>query len=270
MIWCSESESKVSGGLGAAEALTVDRRAGETDCVDDSSLWRTDAVAAPRCKLRVSEGGSAEWHEDRRLGSPSPESTASAILIDQLMTWTHTRTRSVSLTLKSNTPQNRSSLGNQLYFPEAVKVASSPVNDRRFNYINFWTTPRLVSSHLATFFLLPFLWLMAPCASNTGFPSQSHHFGVLFPATLFGEWLRTRRSVGSHVYVFTSVRSHLRRRSPVPVCSWQVSRHSVMMYSLLWYKQRKCSKSLCQPRDLCTVFYYCLYSNAAVNKDKRL
>lgn len=122
MIWWSESERKVSGGLGAAEALTVDRRAGETDCIDDSSLWRTGAVAAPRCKLRVSEGGSAEWHEDRRLGSHRPESTASAILIDQLTTRTHTRTRSVSLTLQSNMPHNRSSLGNQLYFSEAVKV----------------------------------------------------------------------------------------------------------------------------------------------------
>lgn len=88
MISCRESENRGAaevkgfGGLGAAEALTVDRRAEETDCIDDSSLWRTGAVAAPRCKLRVSEGGSAEWHEDRRRRvSQRTESTASAILI---------------------------------------------------------------------------------------------------------------------------------------------------------------------------------------------
>lgn len=83
----------------AAEALTADRRAGETDCVDDSSLWRTGAVAAPRCKLLVTEGGSAEWREDRRLQvTQRPESApASAILISGRFGRAHIHTHAVCL-----------------------------------------------------------------------------------------------------------------------------------------------------------------------------
>lgn len=75
------AEVKGFGGLGAAEALTVDRRAEETDCVDDSSPWRTGAVAAPRCKLRVSERGA--WNGMRTGGPESVREprARSAILI---------------------------------------------------------------------------------------------------------------------------------------------------------------------------------------------
>lgn len=142
MISCRESENRGAaevkgfGGLGAVEALTGDR---ETDCTDDSWLWRTGAAAAPRCKLRGSEGGSAEWHEDRTESVRGPRALRRRYWsADDLSAHTHVRThtRSDSGTAQSNMSEYRGTLGNQLYFSEPEKVAFRLVNYRRFNSIN--------------------------------------------------------------------------------------------------------------------------------------
>lgn len=207
----------------AAEALTAARRAGETDCADDSSPRRTGAAAAPRCKLLVTEGGSPEWREDRRhRATQTPESPPAPVIPTS---WRFERARghthAVILRCR-NQIWNRGDLMKLFYFSEGANI----VFIISALYLLILDTGQTRSCSPGRVFLL-FLWLMDPSGSGAGFPSQSQQFNFLFPAM----WLRTRRSFRSHVYVFTSVRSHLHRSSPEPGCAWQLPRWSAVILS---------------------------------------
>lgn len=144
---------------------------------------------------------------------------------------------------------------NRLVFTE--KVLHVGYNDKNVQPIDFTQNSNLLRQLLTTLTWNNFqskLRQMVFYGGSSGFPTQSQYFSIYGDASRVITHKQVPRS--AHVYVFTSVRSHLHRSFPLPVCSWHIS-HLTLAHYLF-----SPGFSLAEEVPSQSLFYYAQYQTA--------